>query len=121
MVAKILEFCRLLRRGGVNISFTQIADALRAVSEAGFCQEDFHIALCSILIADRADKPLFDRLFRLFFLSLQRQGVLSDAAQRNTNLALPTAKGLSACTPNSHSRRTDRASAMAPEPPRPSC
>ncbi len=78
MVAKILEFCRLLRRGGVNISFTQIADALRAVSEAGFCQEDFHIALCSILIADRADKPLFDRLFRLFFLSLQRQGVLSE-------------------------------------------
>jgi uncharacterized protein with von Willebrand factor type A (vWA) domain len=74
METKILEFCRLLRRGGVNISFTQIADALRAVSEVGFCQEDFRIALCSILIADRIDKPLFDRLFRLFFLSLHRQG-----------------------------------------------
>ncbi|MGD0620989.1 MAG: VWA domain-containing protein [Thermacetogeniaceae bacterium] len=74
MEAKILEFCRLLRRGGVNISFTQIADVLRAVSEVGFCQDDFYIALCSILIADRADKPLFDRLFRLFFLSLHRQG-----------------------------------------------
>ncbi len=71
MEAKILEFCRLLRRGGVNISFSQIADALRAVAEAGFGRDEFYIALSSILIADHADKPLFDRLFRLFFLSLQ--------------------------------------------------
>jgi hypothetical protein len=73
MEAKILEFCRLLRRGGIKISLTQIADALRAVSEVGFCQDDFYVALSSILNADRADKPLFDRLFRLFFLSLHRQ------------------------------------------------
>ncbi len=81
MEAKILEFCRLLRRGGVSISFIQIADALRAVSEVGFCQDDFHIALCSVLIADRADKPLFDRLFRLFFLSLHKQG--TDGAEED--------------------------------------
>ena len=73
MEAKILEFCRLLRRGGINISFTQITDALRAVSEVGFCWDDFYIAMSSLLIADHADKPLFDRLFRLFFLSLHRQ------------------------------------------------
>lgn len=73
MEEKILEFCRLLRRGGIGVSFTQIADGMRAVSELGFSRDNFHIALRSILIADHADKPLFDRLFRLFFLSLSRQ------------------------------------------------
>lgn len=70
MEAKILQFCRLLRRGGINISFTQIADALQAVSEVGFGWDDFYIAMRSIMIADHADQSLFDRLFRLFFLSL---------------------------------------------------
>jgi hypothetical protein len=84
MEAKILEFCRLLRRGGVNVSFTQIADTLRAVSVLGFCQNDFHIALCSILIADRADKPLFDRLFRLFFLSMNKQRTHAAEDEKST-------------------------------------
>jgi uncharacterized protein with von Willebrand factor type A (vWA) domain len=84
MEAKILEFCRLLRRGGVNVSFTQIADTLRAVSMVGFCQNDFHTALCSILIADHADKPLFDRLFRLYFLSMNKQGTDDAEVEKST-------------------------------------
>jgi uncharacterized protein with von Willebrand factor type A (vWA) domain len=81
MEEKILEFCRLLRRGGIDISFTQIADVMRAVSEVGFNRDDFYIALRSILIADHADKPLYDRLFRLFFLSLSRQEASVDAGE----------------------------------------
>lgn len=71
MEEKILEFCRLLRKSGINISFSQVADALKATAEVGFLQEDFHYALCCTLVKERADKPLFDKLFRLFFLSLQ--------------------------------------------------
>ncbi|MDH7578776.1 MAG: VWA domain-containing protein [Bacillota bacterium] len=70
MEEKILEFCRLLRKGGLNVSFSQIADALKATAEVGFTWEDFYHALCCTLVKERADKPLFDKLFRLFFLSL---------------------------------------------------
>ena len=72
MEAKILEFCRLLRRGGIVVSFTQVMDALQAVSEVGFDWDDFYIAMRSILIADHAEQSLFDRLFRLYFRSLHR-------------------------------------------------
>jgi len=89
MEAKILEFCRLLRRGGIAISFIQIADALRAVSEVGFCQGNFQIALCSILITDRAEKPLFDRLFRLFFLSLHKPGLDTSLEDRSDPVISP--------------------------------
>ncbi|NPV28303.1 MAG: VWA domain-containing protein [Firmicutes bacterium] len=71
MEEKILEFCRLLRKSGINISFSQVADALKAAAEVGFLQEDFYCALCCTLVKERADKSLFDKLFRLFFLSLQ--------------------------------------------------
>lgn len=93
MEAMILQFCRLLRRGGINISFTQIADALQAVSEVGLSWDDFHIAMRSILIADHADQPLFNRLFRLFFLSLHgaeasagKAGIISDDVAGSTDL-----------------------------------
>ncbi|MGD0153426.1 MAG: VWA domain-containing protein [Thermacetogeniaceae bacterium] len=90
MEAKILEFCRLLRRGGINVSFTQIVGVLQAVSEVGFCWNDFYIAMSSILIADHADQPLFDRLFHLYFRSLQ--------ASNATNSSVEIAAGDSAST-----------------------
>ncbi|HHW41145.1 MAG TPA: VWA domain-containing protein [Syntrophomonadaceae bacterium] len=70
MEEKILEFGRLLRKGGLNISFSQIADALRATAEVGFQLEDFYHALACTMICEKADKPLFDKMFRLFFLTL---------------------------------------------------
>lgn len=87
MEAKILEFCRLLRQGGINVSFSQIADTLRAVAEIGFDRDDFYIALSSILIADHADRLLFDRLFRLFFVSLQGAAGGSEQAGTGASLA----------------------------------
>ncbi len=66
---KILEFARLLRKGGIGVSFTQIADALSSVALVGLAWEDFYTALRCTLIKEQADKPLFDKLFRLFFLT----------------------------------------------------
>lgn len=67
---KILEFGRLLRKGGINISVTQITAALEAVALVGLVQDDFYTALVSTLITDQMNLPLFDKLFRLFFLTL---------------------------------------------------
>lgn len=72
---KILEFARLLRKGGVNVSVTQIATAVQSVAAVGLAQKDFYTALLSTLIVDQIDQPLFDKLFRLYFFSLE-PGVL---------------------------------------------
>jgi uncharacterized protein with von Willebrand factor type A (vWA) domain len=66
---KIMEFSRLLRKGGVNVSVNQISTALEAVALVGFASEDFYVALFSTLITDQMDRPLFDKLFRLYFVT----------------------------------------------------
>ncbi|MGB9790974.1 MAG: hypothetical protein ACPLTR_00160 [Thermacetogeniaceae bacterium] len=67
MEEKVLEFCRLLRKYGLVVSFSQIIDVLKAVAEVGFDREDFYHALRAILIVEQEDLPLFDNLFRLYF------------------------------------------------------
>ncbi len=69
MEEKILDFCRLLRKGGINISLSQIADALQAVGEVGFEKEDFFYALCCTLVSEKAELPLFEKVFNLYFSS----------------------------------------------------
>ena len=64
---EIIEFGRLLRKGGVKVSVDQISTALEAVALVGFAYEDFYMALFTILITDQMDRPLFDKLFRLYF------------------------------------------------------
>ncbi|HHW28109.1 MAG TPA: VWA domain-containing protein [Syntrophomonadaceae bacterium] len=68
---KILEFARLLRKGGVNVSVTQVIAAIQAAAAVGLAKEDFYTALLSTLIVDQMDQPLFDKLFRLYFFSLE--------------------------------------------------
>jgi len=68
---KILEFARLLRKGGVNVSITQVIAAIQAAAAVGLAKEDFYTALLSTLIVDQMDQPLFDKLFRLYFFSLE--------------------------------------------------
>ncbi|HHY40700.1 MAG TPA: VWA domain-containing protein [Syntrophaceticus sp.] len=79
---KILEFARLLRKGGVNVSVTQVTAAIQAAAAVGLAQEDFYTALLSTLIVDQIDQPLFDKLFRLYFFSLER-GVLQKHINHN--------------------------------------
>jgi len=77
---KILEFARLLRKGGVNVSITQVISAIQAAAAVGLAKEDFYTALLSTLIVDQMDQPLFDKLFRLYFFSLE-----SSALQKHIN------------------------------------
>ena len=78
---KILEFARLLRKGGVNVSVTQVIAAIQAAAAVGLAKEDFYTALLSTLIVDQMDQPLFDKLFRLYFFSLE-----SSVFEKHTDL-----------------------------------
>lgn len=89
---KVLEFGRLLRKGGISVSLAQITAAIQAVAEIGLNPEDFYHALACTMIAEKADKPLFDKLFRLFFY------VLPDSENKNrkeSNLSDPETNALS--------------------------
>ena len=87
---KILEFSRLLRKGGVNISVTQIITALEAVALVGLAPDDFYTALSSTLITDQVDQHLFDKLFRLFFVTLARddhqKAFMASTGKEKTNI-----------------------------------
>lgn len=85
MEKKILEFARILRKSGVNISFTQIADALNAVAEVGFSYENFYNALQCTLIKEQSEQFLFDKLFRLYFFSLHEGSYLDLQSQKETD------------------------------------
>ena len=67
MEKKILEFSRLLRRAGVNVSLPQIETAVKAVAVLGLNRSDFYQALRCTLVTEKADLPLFDKLFNLYF------------------------------------------------------
>jgi len=71
---KILKFCRLLRKGGVNVSVSQITTALEAVALVGLAPLDFYTALLSALITEQMDRPLFDKLFHLYFPTSAPEG-----------------------------------------------
>ena len=67
LIAKIVKFCRLLRRYGINVSYSEIVDALQAISEVGLEKEAFYQALKCTLIKDEANSKVFYGLFQLFF------------------------------------------------------
>lgn len=67
MERRILEFAHLLRRHGISVSQTQVADAIRAVAIVGLEREDFYQALRCTLLTDRSRLLTFDRLFHLYF------------------------------------------------------
>ncbi|MGB4505187.1 MAG: VWA domain-containing protein [Syntrophaceticus sp.] len=83
---KILEFSRLLRIGGVNVSVTQITAALEAVALVGIEQNDFYTALQSTLIADQMDQPLFNKLFRLYFRTSAQSSKVSFQEREKFNI-----------------------------------
>ncbi len=67
IIERVVKFCRLLRRYGINISYSESMDALRAISEVGIDKEDFYYALKCTLIKDEANAKVFYGLFQLFF------------------------------------------------------
>jgi uncharacterized protein with von Willebrand factor type A (vWA) domain len=71
--ARLVEFARLLRQGGVRTSPAEVADAVRAASLVGLAERPaFRAAAQATLVKRAADVPVFDRLFELFFSGLGR-------------------------------------------------
>lgn len=84
---KILEFSRLLRKGGIKTSVTQITAALEAVALVGLAPDDFRTVLLSTLITDQMDQPLFDKLFRLYFVTSAQGHKVPLQKRENVNLS----------------------------------
>ena len=64
----IINFCHLLRRGGMRIAMSEITDAIRAVAHFGV--EDgqrFYELLSASLCKDESDRQSFDTAYRLYF------------------------------------------------------
>ncbi|HBG22125.1 MAG: VWA domain-containing protein [Syntrophaceticus sp.] len=85
---EIIEFGRLLRKGGVKVSVDQISTALEAVALVGFAYEDFYMALFTILITDQMDRPLFDKLFRLYFVTAAQNQKIPTKDSQQTSIPL---------------------------------
>lgn len=64
---RIIAFSHRLRRFGINVSHSQIVDALKAVSLVGLEFDDFYPALACTLIKEKTDLPIFHSLFRIYF------------------------------------------------------
>ncbi len=64
---KILEFGHLLRKRGVNVTHSQIADALESAVLVGTGRRGFETALECTLIKDIGDYPVFEELFPRYF------------------------------------------------------
>jgi uncharacterized protein with von Willebrand factor type A (vWA) domain len=65
---RVVQFIAGLRAAGVRVSLAESQDAFRAVEHMGIMdREHFKAALRTTLVKERADQPLFDKLFPLFF------------------------------------------------------
>jgi len=67
---RVVQFIAGLRAAGVRVSLAESQDAFRAVEHMGVMdREHFKSALRATLVKERADQPLFDKLFPLYFSS----------------------------------------------------
>jgi uncharacterized protein with von Willebrand factor type A (vWA) domain len=68
LAAKMVEFGRLLKHEGLDVTHARIADALRACKHINlFHKEEFYTALNANLVSRREDLQVFAALFRLFW------------------------------------------------------
>lgn len=64
----INRFITILKHNGLSISPSETIDALRGLTYVGFAdRETVRTVLCSTLIKDTRDIPVFDELFDIFF------------------------------------------------------
>ena len=70
IVARVMEFCRLLKRAGFNVTPARIVDSFRSLAHVELGRrEDFRIALRVNLTSNREEEEAFDRLFAEFWRS----------------------------------------------------
>ncbi|MCS6880306.1 MAG: VWA domain-containing protein [Oscillochloridaceae bacterium] len=68
MDERILEFIAALRAAGLRVSVAESIDALRALEHTGVAEQGLlRRALRATLVKERADLPVFERLFPLYF------------------------------------------------------
>ncbi len=69
MKQAILRFGQSLRRAGIRVTVSELADALTAADAFGLeDQNRFRALLRAVFVKDRNDDKIFDQAFRLFFL-----------------------------------------------------
>ncbi len=88
MDGKILEFAALLRKAGVKVSHSEVAESLQSLSMVGLEKQNFYHCLAATLIKDHADYPVFDKLFDYYF-EPGFFGHRDKALERWPNLILP--------------------------------
>jgi uncharacterized protein with von Willebrand factor type A (vWA) domain len=70
-----MEFCRLLKQTGLNVTPARIIDTFRGLEHVELSRrEDFRIALRVNLASSREEEELFDRLFAEFWRPQDREG-----------------------------------------------
>jgi len=96
---RIVQFIAGLRAAGVRVSLAESQDAFFAVTHMGAKRrEGFKAALRATLIKDRADFPIFDKLFPFYFGSggpplIQPQDALTPDQARMLEAALRALAG----------------------------
>jgi uncharacterized protein len=69
-LGRVMEFCRLLKRAGFNVTPARIVDSFRSLAHVELGRrEDFRIALRVNLTSNREEEEAFDRLFAEFWRS----------------------------------------------------
>jgi uncharacterized protein with von Willebrand factor type A (vWA) domain len=72
MDQRIVQFISALRASGVRVSLAESADAFKAIEELGIQDRDFfRLSLRSTLVKEANDLETFEKLFPLFFQSMQ--------------------------------------------------
>lgn len=73
LFSRVMEFCRLLKRTGFNITPARIIDGFRALQYVKVRRrEDFRVALRVNLTSSHEEEEVFDRLFAEFWRSEKR-------------------------------------------------
>ncbi len=68
LAQNIAWFARALRKAGLNVGPGRIVQAVRAVEAAGFTdRRDFYWTLHACFVSGRAEREVFDQIFRLFW------------------------------------------------------
>lgn len=91
MDEKILEFAVLLRKAGVKVSHSEIAECLGALSLVGLERENFYNAMAATIVKDQSDLETFDKLFYYYF-DPEFFGHRAEALKRWPNLYLTGSK-----------------------------
>lgn len=86
MARNVIQFCRVLRRAGLDVTLAEVIDSLRAVREIDLAdRDDFYWALRAVLTSQPEDGPVFDELFESFW-TFQREPEVESEEESQTGL-----------------------------------